>query len=77
MKYADRFTAKYADRFTAMEVIGHGGPIPGGRETNTLTHSEPAAMGGGIAGERTQPAPESIALDETLRHELKREGGGS
>ena len=63
--------------FDAGEVVGHTGPIPGGRETDTLTHSEPGALGGGIAGERTQAATESIALDDTLRHELQLEGGGT
>ena len=68
---------KHEDTFTASETTGHEGPIPGGREANTLTHSEPGSIGGGIAGERTQPATESIAMSKELRHELEVEGGGS
>lgn len=62
--------------FTAEEIVGHDGPIPGGREMDTLTHAEPGALGGGVAGERMRPTGESIAVDEPLRRELKREGGG-
>jgi hypothetical protein len=66
-------TAKIPD---ATEVVGHDGPIPGERDAGTLTHAEPGALGGGIAGERTPPSHESIGVDEALKHELELEGGG-
>lgn len=60
----------------ATDVVGHGGPIPGERDRDTLTHAEPGALGGGIAGERIIPTSEPIAVDAELRRELQREGGG-
>lgn len=60
----------------AIDVVGHDGPIPGERDSSTLTHAEPGALGGGIAGERTPPSQGPIAIDDALKHELELEGGG-
>ena len=60
----------------ATDVVGHEGPIPGERDSATLTHAEPGALGGGVAGERTPPTHGPMAIDEALKRELELEGGG-
>jgi hypothetical protein len=63
--------------FDAEEVVGHQGPIPGGRESDTLTHSEPGSMGGGVAGERLPAGGDRLSMDEETLKEMKKDGGGS
>ena len=60
----------------AGEVIGHEGPIPGEREIDTLTHAEPGALGGGVAGERLPFTRDPIAIGDEVRDEIERDGGG-
>ena len=50
--------------------------IPGERERNTLTHRQPASMGGPEFGSEIV-GPPSVLMDDTTIAEHQREGGGA
>jgi len=52
-------------------------PIPGERDTTTLTHREVGAIGGAFNGEDNVTSNLDTLLDDEARLELVREGGGA
>ena len=52
-------------------------PIPGERDTTTLTHREVGAIGGAFNGEDNVTSNVDTLLDDRVRRELVREGGGA
>ena len=51
-------------------------PIPGERDTTTLTHREAGAVGGQFAGGDTPSPDRETWLDEATARERVKEGGG-
>ena len=52
-------------------------PIPGERDETTLTHREVGAIGGAFNGEDNVTSNVDTLLDDQVRRELVREGGGA
>ena len=50
--------------------------IPGAYEPDTVMPHQPAEIGGKFNGEQTPSADESATMDESVREEHRREGGG-
>ena len=55
----------------------HHEPIPGERDETTLTHREVGAIGGAFNGEDNVTSNVDTLLDDQVRRELVREGGGA
>jgi hypothetical protein len=51
-------------------------PIPGAYETDTAMHRQPGAIGGCFNGADTPSVDASVLMDEDVREEHRREGGG-
>jgi hypothetical protein len=51
-------------------------PIPGAYERDTAMPRQPGAIGGRFNGEDTPSTDESAMMDESVRDEHRREGGG-
>jgi hypothetical protein len=51
-------------------------PIPGAYESDTATHRQPGGMGGAFNGADTPAADPASVMDEHLRKEYRRDGGG-
>jgi len=52
-------------------------PIPGERDGSTLTHRQPGAIGGAFNGEDNVTADVDTRVDDHVRRESMREGGGA
>ena len=52
-------------------------PIPGERDGTTLTHREVGAIGGAFNGEDNVTSNVDTLLDDRVRREVVREGGGA
>jgi hypothetical protein len=51
-------------------------PIPGAYEPDTATHRQPGAIGGQFNGADTPPADPESVMNEAVRNEYRRDGGG-
>jgi len=52
-------------------------PIPGERDESTLTRRQPGAIGGAFNGEDNVTTDGDARVDDQVRRELTREGGGA
>ena len=52
-------------------------PIPGERDSSTLTHRQAGAMGGAFNGQDNVASNVDTLLDDRVRRELVRDGGGA
>jgi hypothetical protein len=50
-------------------------PIPGAYEANTAMKRQPGAIGGAFNGSDTPSPDPATVMDETVRRELRRDGG--
>ena len=58
------------------EPVLHNEPIPGERDSTTLTHREPGAIGGRPSGDDLISPDRHAWLDEQTAFEHAKEGGG-
>ena len=59
------------------EQVLHHEPIPGERDSTTLTHREPGAIGGRPTGDDVPSPDPQTWIDDQTAFEHAKEGGGS
>ena len=65
-----------ADQISGTTPVSPHPPIPGERDSSTLTHREPGAVGGQFSGADIPSPNPNEWLDERTAREHAREGGG-